>query len=217
MAVPTGGGFWLPYFPYAKVQRWPFCWWVAVCVDHASRRLVGFAVFLTRPTSLEVSRFLGRVLTAVGSKPRHILSDHGEEFCGALVPWCRRRGIRLRRGAVGKHGSICVVERFIRSLKSERTRRILVPFRLAEMRRELAVYSAWYNEHRPHTWLGGRTPDEVYNSRPPAIASPHFEPRPRWPRGVGKRKGPAGVRLALCLGHYANRRHLPLVGLRRAA
>jgi hypothetical protein len=122
--------------------------------------------------------------------------DNGKEFRGAFVPWCRRRGIRLRRGDVGKHGSICVTERFIRSLKSECTRRTLVPFRLTEMRRELALYCAWYNEHRPHMWLGGRTPEEVYRCVPPAADSPRFEPRPRWPRGVGRRKGQAGVHLA---------------------
>ena len=76
---------------------------------------------------------------------------------------------------------------------------ILVPFRLAGMRRELALYSTWYNEHRPHAWLGGRTPAEVYDSLPPATALPRFEPRSRWPCGVGKRKGAAGVRLSLCL------------------
>jgi transposase InsO family protein len=28
--------------------------------------------------------------------------------------------------------------------------------------RELNEIVAWYNQSRPHTWLGGRTPDEVY-------------------------------------------------------
>jgi len=143
-------------------------------------------------------------------------TDNGKEFRGAFVPWCRRRGIRIRRGAVGRHGSICVIERFIRSLKSECTKRILVPLRLEVMRRELVAYSAWYNEHRPHAGLAGQTPEEVYRSQPPATALPRFEPRKRWPRGVGSRNGPGGVRLVLSLRHYANRRHLPLVELRRA-
>jgi transposase InsO family protein len=43
--------------------------------------------------------------------------------------WCKRRGIWLRYGAVGKHGSIAIVERFIRSMKQECTRRLVVPLR----------------------------------------------------------------------------------------
>lgn len=35
--MPTAAGFWVPWIPFAKHQRWPFAWWVAVAVDHASR------------------------------------------------------------------------------------------------------------------------------------------------------------------------------------
>ena len=24
--VPTSGGFWVPWMPFAQIQRWPFCW-----------------------------------------------------------------------------------------------------------------------------------------------------------------------------------------------
>jgi hypothetical protein len=54
-----------------------------------------------------------------------------------LKAWCKRKGIRPRFGAVGKYGSIAVVERFIRTLKDECTRRIVVPLRRCDMRREL--------------------------------------------------------------------------------
>jgi len=204
--------------PFAKIQRWPFCWWAAVCVDHASRRLVGFALFKKRPTSVEVCKFLGRAIKSAGATPRYIISDKGKEFfCWPFKAWCRRRGIQPRYGAVGKHGSITVVERFIRSMKSECARRILVPYRLDAMRRELAWYATWYNEHRPHTGLGGRTPLEVCEGRPPAKAAPRFEPRPRWPRGVGERRGRAGVRLAMEIRYVGGQRHLPVVELREAA
>ena len=41
--VPTQSGFWTLLPPYAWLQRWPFCYWVAVVVDHFSRAAVGFA------------------------------------------------------------------------------------------------------------------------------------------------------------------------------
>ena len=34
--IPTAGGFWMSWLPCALPQRWPFCWWVAVVVDHFS-------------------------------------------------------------------------------------------------------------------------------------------------------------------------------------
>ena len=37
--VPIRGGFWVPWLPWALPQRWPFCWWVAVVVDHSTRRV----------------------------------------------------------------------------------------------------------------------------------------------------------------------------------
>ncbi len=159
--VPTSAGFWVPWMPFAKQQRWPFSWWVAVAVDHASRFVVGLAIFKRRPTSFQVYLFLGRAIGRVGSTPGVILTDQGREFSSAYRSWCRRRGIRPRYGAVGEHGSIAIVERFIRSMKSECARRIIVPLRLGEMRHELGCYASWYNEHRPHTALGGRTPLEV--------------------------------------------------------
>ncbi len=38
---------------------WPFCWWVAIVVDHFSRRVMGFAAFKQQPTSEAVRAFLG--------------------------------------------------------------------------------------------------------------------------------------------------------------
>jgi transposase InsO family protein len=129
--VPIGGGFWLPWMPFARPQRWPFSWWAAVVLDHASRLVVGFAILAQRPTSAEVSRFLDRAIKRTKAKPKYVIADKGREFfCGAFKGWCRRRGIRPRFGAVGKHGSIAIIERFIRSMKSECTRKILIPLRL---------------------------------------------------------------------------------------
>jgi hypothetical protein len=60
--VPTAAGFWVPGLPFAKLLRWPFAWWVAVAVDHASRLVVGLAVFKQRPPTAEVTSFLKRAI-----------------------------------------------------------------------------------------------------------------------------------------------------------
>jgi transposase InsO family protein len=210
--------------PFAKHQRWPVSWWIAVVVDHASRLVVGFAVFRNRPDSAEVCAFLSRVIKRTGSTPSYLVTDKGTEFfCRRFKRWCRTRSIRPRYGAVGEHGSIAIVERFIRSMKSECTRRIMVPFGLEAMRHEIACYATWFNEHRPHSGLGGRTPLEVYRGLPPANETPRFEPRPQWPRHsrcaapVVLVKGRAGAQLRLVVSRFLSRPHLPVIELRRAA
>jgi len=56
-------------------------------------------------------------------------------------------------------------QRLFLTLKNECTRRRWVAVREGPFRQELAIYIAWFNEHRPHSALDGRTPDEVYFGR----------------------------------------------------
>jgi transposase InsO family protein len=222
--VPTGTGFWVPWLPFTTPQAWPFCWWIAVVVDHYSRVVIGFAVFFDCPASSDIQESLSLAIHRVGRPPKYIISDKGRQFwCESFKRWCRHRGIHPRFGAVGEHGSIAIVERFIRSIKSECTRRLLVPLRLGAMRDELTCYVVWYNEHRPSQALGGRTPWEVYADLRPANAEPRFEPRPNWRAGGSCTSSPTvlrgtrGTELALVVGYVESKKHLPVVGLRQAA
>lgn len=77
--------------------------------------------------------------------------------------------------------------------------------------------------YRPHTTLKGATPDEVYYKQRPACRQPRFEPRPNWPRASTCArpqvlvKGRPGARLQLDVMFEADRRHLPLLAITRAA
>ncbi len=179
---------------------------------------------LKQPTSLQVRSFLGRAFGLAGKVPKYVVCDKGPQFwCDGFRKWCRRRGIKPRYGAVGKCGSIAVIERFIRSLKDECTKRILVPLRLDAMRKEIGLYVDWHNRFRPSQGLGGRTPDEVYFRRRPANEKPQYESRPKYPRNAWcaspqtEVKGRRGVRVRLEVRHFEGRRHLPLVSVRPAA
>lgn len=117
--VPTSAGFWASWLPFALPQCWPFCRWLAVVVDHFSRRALGYAVFGKQPTSAQVRRFLGQVITRIGQAPKYLISDQAEQFfCPGFRRWCRRHSIRQRFGAIGQHGSIALIERFIKVLKN---------------------------------------------------------------------------------------------------
>jgi putative transposase len=223
--VPTRAGFWTSWLPFALPQCWPFCWWVAVAVDHHSRKALGFVVFMQQPTSEQVRAFLGRIIATVGTAPKYLITDSGTQFTAeAFGDWCRRHGIRHRKGSVGQTGSIAVCERFIRTLKDGCTRLLaIVPLVPRALRRELSLFFAWYNQDRPHTTLAGATPDEMYFKWRPACRAPRFEPRPNWPRSspCGKPqtlvKGQPGVVLDLKVEFVSGRRHLPRVTFRRAA
>jgi transposase InsO family protein len=223
--VPTALGFWIPWLPFALPQVWPFCWWVVIAIDHFSRRVMGFAIFRRQPNAKAVRGFLERRFREEGHQPRHLVTDHGVQFVARKFRrWCHRRGIRQRFGAIGKYGSLAVIERCIRTIKNEGTRRLIaVPYRLADFEKELELYVSWYNGHRPHTWLRSATPDEVYHRRRPANRAPRFETRPRWPRRShcaspqALVRGQPGVTIELTVRCHGARRHLPVVTLKRAA
>ena len=202
--VPTSSGFRTTWFPFSLPQCWPFCYWVAVIIDHFSRKIVGYAVFNNQPDSLQIRSFIGRAIHTAGQPPKYIISDKGTQFwCKAFKRWCRRRKIQPRFGAIGKYGSIAIVERMIRSLKSECTRRILIPIRQADLRFELGLYFAWYNEFRPHQGIGGKIPIELFTGI--SHAPPKFNIRD------------PNLKLNLQVAYLHQRPHLPIISLERAA
>lgn len=223
--VPTAAGFWVPWLPLAMPQRWPFCHWVAVVVDHFSRRAMGCAAFDKQPTSHDVRCFLGRATGKTKQTPKYIVCDRGSQFdCDGFRKWCKRKGIKPPRyGAIGKHGSIAVAERFILTLKTLLACLLLVPYRREKFQQELSAIVEWYNQHRPHEYLGGRTPNEVYHGWFPANRKPRYEPRSHWPRGSPCAKpwalvrGSPGAKLTLELSYHRDRKHLPIIKLKRAA
>ena len=223
--VPTGAGLCCTWLPLALPQCWPFCYWAAVVVDHFSRRAMGATALKKQPDSSAVRAFLGRAIAKAKQAPKHIVCDRGAQFdCAGFRDWCSRKGIkRPRYGAVGKHGSIAVTERFILTLKTLLRCLLLVPYKREAFQRELDLALAWYNRHRPHTWLGGKTPDEVYYGQFPANRRPRHEPRERWPRGSpcarpwALVRGSPGARLQMHVSFVNGHKHLPLISLCRAA
>jgi hypothetical protein len=185
---------------------------------------MGFAVFKSRPTSKEVTNALTRIMFAERMRPTHLIVDQGPEFkCDHFEHiWCKAMSILPRFGAVGKHGSIAVVERFHRTIK-DILRQITIPEDQPQFERELRLTVDWYNEHRPHETLNGKTPNEVYFSRPAANEQLRFEPRKRWPRGSpcsspqASIEGNPGDPMILEIDCFHGRRHLPIIHARQAA
>lgn len=119
-------------------------------------------------------------------------------------------GIRHLFGALGQFGSIPFIERVIRTIKWECARRILFPLSASAARRELGLFTVWYNRIRPHERLRGATPEEIQEGEEPFRKRSRLEPRP----GIGRRRA---ARLALHVRYLEGRKHLPIVTLRRVA
>jgi len=80
-AVPTSVRFWAPWLPFALPQCRPFSWWVAVAIDHYSRRVLDTVIFRSNPTSESVQHFLAGAIEA-SATPKYIICDKGKQF------WC---------------------------------------------------------------------------------------------------------------------------------
>jgi transposase InsO family protein len=214
--VPTSG-LWAPWWPFCVAQRWPFAWHLALIIDHFSRAIVGFAVFAKEPTSAEMCAVLDRAIRRTGDAPKYTVTDQGPQFQTQYRDWCKRRGVKPRFGAIGKHGSVAVTERAIRSVKDEGIRPTTVPLALVAMCKLMSLYAHWYNTCRPHSSLGGAAPIEIYFGRKPAHQEPRIEPRARYPTKPGEKlRARRGAKVRLEITYLGGEKHLPVVAVKAA-
>jgi putative transposase len=107
-----------------------------------------------------MARVLDRVIADRGAQPQEIVLDNGPEMTSrALDQWAYERGIRLRFIAPGKPVQNAYIESFNGRLRDECLN--LHWFRSVTDARQ--IVEAWrldYNRARPHSALGGLTPEE---------------------------------------------------------
>lgn len=131
---------------------------ILAVVDDFSRECLG----LVADTSLSGAR-VGRELDAIiarRGKPATIVSDNGTEFTSnAMLAWQEECGVGWHYIAPGKPMQNAFVESFNGRLRDELLNETL--FRsLWQAQRLIAEWQTDYNEERPHTSLGGLTPNE---------------------------------------------------------
>ena len=175
----------------------------------------------------QVQEALDRIIEQIGMKPKYIICDQDSSFnCQSFRDWCKDTGIKPPRyGAIGKHGSIAVIERFWKTLKYHWLQHIAIARGQNQFHEQLELMRRWYNEFKPHSTLGGRTPEEVYsNAREPKCNQPRHEPRPNYPINAPRLKskppvrGSPGQKLKLCVTFLdPETKRLPAITLREAA
>jgi putative transposase len=94
--------------------------------------------------------------------PEIFNTDQGAQFTDSdFIATLKTRGIEVSMDGKGAWRDNVFVERFWRSIKYEEV--YLRAYESAtEAKQFIGRYITFYNEQRPHTALGGRTPDEVY-------------------------------------------------------
>ncbi len=99
---------------------------------------------------------------------------------GVFGELLKRWNVKQSFGAVGRHGSIAVTERVIRTLKCEWLRRVPVIKGLDRLGALLADFTCYYNSWRPHMTLAGAVPEVIH-------AGHHRRKPPRTPKTVPAR------------------------------
>ena len=145
----------ITYIPMAK----GFVYLVAV-MDWFSRRVLSWRVSITMETDFCVEA-LAEAIERYG-QPEIFNTDQGVQFTSAaVVDELSDRGVRISMDGKGRYLDNIFIERLWRSLKYEEVY-IKAYGSVAEARRSLGEWLAFYNDERPHQSLDYRTPREIF-------------------------------------------------------
>jgi putative transposase len=147
----------ITYIPMAK----GFVYLVAV-MDWFSRRVLSWRLSITMETDFCVEAL--REATELYGPPEIFNTDQGVQFTSAaFVDELASRGVRISMDGKGRYLDNIFIERLWRSLKYEDVY-IKAYGSVAEARRSLGEWLAFYNDVRPHQSLGYRTPREIFEA-----------------------------------------------------
>jgi len=152
---------------------------IAAILDAFSRMPLALRVYRTEPCAADLASL---VLCAVrrSGRPRHFVSDQGEQFTAtAFTSVLDALHVRRRTGAIGKKGSIAVVERWWRTLKHALQLPFFRPLTQQALEERVAYFVSHCSFHRPHQALGGRTPAEAFFNWPASNDAAESPPRGR--------------------------------------
>ena len=157
---------WCADITYIPMRR-GFLYLVAI-MDWASRKVLAWRLSNTMDAEFCVAAL--RDALARFGEPEIFNTDQGSQFTSAdFIGVLRDAEVRISMDGRGRWMDNVFIERLWRSLKYECV--YLNAFETgSELRTGLGRWISYYNGQRPHSRLGGRTPDEVHGR---AGATPH--------------------------------------------
>ena len=165
LAVTRPNQVWAMDITYVPMAR-GFVYLVAV-VDWFSRKVLAWRLSITLETEPCVEA-LSEALAWYGP-PEILNTDQGSPFTSvAFLTALQDAKIAISMDGKGAWRDNVFVERLWRTIKYEEV--YLRAYRsVSEARRGLGRYLAFYNRRRPHSSLGGQTPDQAYGNQPTPI------------------------------------------------
>ena len=154
---------WATDITYIPMRR-GFVYLVAI-VDWATRKVLAHRV----STSMSVDFCVEALEEAIAKygRPEIFNTDQGSQFTSAeFTGVLKANGIRISMDGKGRWIDNVFVERLWRSVKYEHVY-LHAYENVSEAKQQLASYFAFYNTRRPHSSLGGHTPDMTYFKNQP--------------------------------------------------
>ena len=167
-APRSGGPSWLTFLGHAKDSLWSIdlfrcesatlrSHWVLVVMDQYTRRIVGFGIHAGTVDGRALCRMFNHAIRGL-SRPKRLSSDHDPLY--RFHPWCAN----LRVLQVTEVKSVPYVplshpfvERLIGTLRRECVDQLLF-WSASDLEDKLVAFQDFYNAHRAHASLDGRTP-----------------------------------------------------------
>ena len=142
---------------------------VLTVMDRYTREALALEADTSIP-GLRVRRVLNQLASERGC-PEEIRVDNGPEFLGRCVnAWCEEHHVLLWHIAPGKPAQNGHIESFNGRLRDECLNANWF-LNLRDARRKIALWQRDYNEYRPHSALGYRTPFEFAATRSFALST----------------------------------------------
>jgi putative transposase len=159
LAIMRPDQVWCSDITYIPMRR-GFLYLVAI-MDWHSRRVLSWRLSNTMDVTF-CTEALEEALARHG-KPEIFNTDQGSQFTSLpFTQMLRDAGIQISMDGRGRWMDNVFIERLWRSLKYESVYLHVFETGL-ELHAGLLRWIGHYNTRRPHSSLGGRTPDEVYN------------------------------------------------------
>ena len=154
--------------------------------------LLAWQTFWVQPSGSMLAQLLERASSSFGSASV-LITDRGAQFTSETFRAAAAKlSIDHRFGAVGESGSIAILERFWKTLKTELRLKSVPPLVKRELDYRLALGLFHYAFMRPHQSLDDATPAEAFRGvRDPP--EQRLSPTPR----ARPREGPTDCSLAI--------------------
>jgi putative transposase len=186
----SDGPSWLTFLGHMKDSLWSIdlfrcqsatlrSYWVLVVMDQYTRRIIGFGVHAGTLNGVALCRMFNRAIRGQLWMPKYISSDNDPLY--RFHQW--QANLRILEATEIKSIpyvplSHPFVERLIGTLRREYLDHILF-WTTADLENKLLDFRTYFNNHRTHTSLEGRTPDTTV-SRPVAhLGSFRWQPHCR--------------------------------------